>query len=145
MKLSTKVLYSVKFMIDLSLNGSRSLVFLKDISRRQGISEKYLGHFVPLLKSAGLIYTTRGASGGFSLTRNAREITLKDIIEAVDGPLCLTGCVKGLAVCKKAGACMSGDVWGQATNSISGIFASFTLHQMAEEQRSQQEELAYDI
>ncbi|MBF0595018.1 MAG: Rrf2 family transcriptional regulator, partial [Candidatus Omnitrophica bacterium] len=119
MKLSTKVRYSVRLMIDLAIHGAKGPVLLRDIAYRQDISEKYLGHLVPLLKSAGLINATRGSKGGFILLRLPSVITLKDIIEAVEGPICLVGCTSDPDQCKRSGSCSSRDFWGEATNGMS--------------------------
>lgn len=145
MKLSTKVRYSVRLMIDLAINGVKGPVLLRDIARRQEISEKYLGHLVPLLKSAGLIDATRGAKGGFILVRLPSLITLKDIIEAVDGPICLVGCLTDPDICKRSGSCASGDFWGEATNALVKVFGSFTLAGLAERQKIKDEGLNYVI
>ncbi|NLE64430.1 MAG: Rrf2 family transcriptional regulator [Elusimicrobia bacterium] len=145
MKLTTKVRYSLRFMIDLALHVEGATVLARDISRRQEISEKYIGHFVPLLKSAGLIRASRGARGGFSLARPASEITLKDIVEAVEGPMCLVGCVNDPGICKRAGTCQARDVWGEATRAIADIFSRYNLEKMAEEQRSRHTDYVYAI
>lgn len=145
MKLSTKGRYSTRLMIDLALNGAKGPVLLKDIARRQEISEKYLGHLVPLLKNAGLVNATRGAKGGFTLALQPKEITLKDIIAAVEGPICLVGCVEDPSICKKVAGCAARDFWGEATQAILQVLESFTLETMAERQKSKLETLNYII
>ena len=145
MKLSTKVRYSVSLMIDLAIYGAKGPVLLRYIASRQHISEKYLGHLVPLLKSAGLINATRGSKGGFILMRRPSLITLKDIIEAVEGTICLVGCSVDSERCKKAGSCSSGDFWGDVTNGLANILASFTLANLAEQKKSQEDGLNYVI
>jgi Rrf2 family protein len=145
MKISTKGRYSVRFMIDLVLNGGNGPVLLRDVSRRQGISEKYLGHLVPLLKNAGLIHAMRGAKGGFTLALLPRDITLKDIVAAVEGPICLVGCTQDPGCCQRSANCTARDFWDEATRSISEILASFTLESMAERQRVKTEALNYAI
>ncbi|MBF0331724.1 MAG: Rrf2 family transcriptional regulator [Candidatus Omnitrophica bacterium] len=138
MKISTKGRYSVRLMIDLATNGTQGFVLLKDVARRQQISEKYLGHLVPLLKNAGLISATRGAKGGFTLLRDPREVTLKDIISAVEGPICLVDCVDDKASCKKSADCAARDVWDEATRKIIQIFDGYTLDQLVQEQKKKQ-------
>jgi len=132
-------------MIDLAIYGAKGAVLLRDISKRQEVSEKYLGHVVPLLKSAGLINTMRGAKGGFALSRSPMAITLKDIMVAVDGPICLAGCSKGLERCKKSGFCNAGDFWGEASNALVKIFDGFTLEGLAERQLNHENGLNYVI
>lgn len=145
MKITTKGRYSVRLMIDLAIHGTQSTALLKDIARRQEISEKYLGHLVPLLKNAGLIHATRGAHGGFNLAVPAEKITLKDIISAVEGPICLVGCVADSSICKRTKTCTVKDFWGEATNQIIRILESFTLADIAQQQKDRSENLSYDI
>ena len=145
MKLSTKVRYSVRLMIDLAIYGSKGSVLLRDISKRQDVSEKYLGHLVPLLKTAGLINTMRGAKGGFTLARIPATITLKDIMVAVDGPICLAGCSLGGDRCKSTGICLAQDFWGEATNALVKTFESFTLEDIAQRQQNHEDGLNYVI
>jgi len=124
MKLSTKGRYSVRLMIDLVLNAPAGQVLMRDIARRQAISEKYLGHLVPLLKNAGLINATRGMNGGFTLAKPASRITLKDIIVAVEGPISLGD---------DRQEAPSG-FWRRATDKILKVFDAFTLAAIAEEE-----------
>jgi len=136
MKLSTKGRYSIRMLVDLTINGSNGSVFLKDIARRQDISEKYLGHLVPLLKTAELITVTRGSNGGFSLARPPAEITLKDIITAVEGPISLVD---------RSAELKSGEFWDQATNAILKALEAFTLEKIAQEQKAILESNSYVI
>ena len=145
MQLSTKVRYSVRLMIDLAIYGAKGSVLLRNISKRQGVSEKYLGHLVPLLKSAGLITTMRGAKGGFALLRPPVAITLKDIMVAVDGPICLAGCTQGVERCKEIGLCIAGDFWGEATNALVKVFEAFTLEGLAQRQQNHEDASNYVI
>jgi Rrf2 family protein len=145
MKISTKGRYGVHMMIDLAIHGSRGPVLLKDIARRQHISEKYLGHLVPLLKSAGLISTARGAHGGFTLMKAPGSITLKDIIAAVEGPICLVGCLADHETCIRSGGCAVQNFWGEATRRMVEVFDSFTLKQLADEDVQKQIGSNYDI
>jgi len=136
MKLSTKGRYSIRMLVDLTISGSNGPVFLKDIARRQDISEKYLGHLVPLLKTAELITATRGSKGGFSLAKLPAEITLKDIISAVEGPISLVD---------RSAELKSGEFWDQATNAILKALEAFTLEKIAQEQKAILESNSYVI
>ena len=136
MKLSTKGRYSIRMLVDLTINGTNGSVFLKDIARRQDISEKYLGHLVPLLKNAKLINTVRGSRGGFSLAKPPEEITLKDIITAVEGPVTLVD---------PSAELKSGEFWGRATDAILNALDSFTLKSIAEERKEFLEDNTYVI
>ena len=87
MKLSTKGRYAVRAMLTLALNQEGNPLSLREISRREGISEKYLEQIFLRLKRAGLIRTVRGVNGGYLLGRKPREISLTEILEGVEGSL----------------------------------------------------------
>ncbi|MBC8227953.1 Rrf2 family transcriptional regulator, partial [bacterium] len=86
MKLSTKGRYGVRLMIDLAIHYGEGNV-LKDIAERQEISEKYLWNLTVPLRIAGLINSTRGPRGGYTLAKHPSEITLKDVVHVLEGPL----------------------------------------------------------
>jgi Rrf2 family protein len=135
MKLSTRGRYSIRLMIDLALYGADGAVFLKDIARRQEISEKYLGHLVPLLKSAQLIHATRGANGGFTLAKSAVDISLKDIVAAVEGPISLVDGSREQPI----------GFWLKATEAVVAALDGFTLAEIAEDQKNRRDAINYII
>ena len=83
MRLSTKGRYGTRLMLDVSSHGQDGPVLLKDVARRQDISQKYLAHLVAPLKGAGLLNSSRGAHGGYVLARPPQDITLGEVIRAV--------------------------------------------------------------
>jgi Rrf2 family cysteine metabolism transcriptional repressor len=135
MKLSTRGRYSVRIMLDLAIHHDEGPVFLKDIAKRQLISEKYLWQLINPLKAMGLIKSVRGANGGYNLARPAFEITLKDIIQAGEGSLSLVHCVDNALECERAELCVYRDVWVEATQKILDTFESLTLQDMVDRQR----------
>ena len=80
MKITTRSRYGVRLMLELAGNYGKGQVLLKDIARNEGISEKYLSLIIIPLRTAGLVQSTRGAHGGYSLAKPPGEITLKDIV-----------------------------------------------------------------
>jgi len=142
MRLSTKGRYSTRLMIDIAVYGNDGFVFLKDVARRERISEKYLGHLVALLKNAGLIHTIRGPHGGVTLAKEASEITLKDIILAVEGPILLDDEEEFL---EHQGVCGDLILWKNIRERVSGSLDSYSLESMALEQKRKMEELNYAI
>lgn len=84
MRLSTKSRYAITAMLDLTLNGTRGPVTLSDISDNQSISLSYLEQLFAALRSKGLVRGVRGPGGGYYLGRDASEITVADVICAVD-------------------------------------------------------------
>ena len=117
MKLSTKGRYGTRAMIDIALYKESGSTLLKDIASRQGISLKYLDHILSSLRKAGLIKNVRGKGGGYSLTRPAAQITLCDIIVAVEGSLSPVECVDDPEYCKKIATCSAHDAWPARPNS----------------------------
>jgi Rrf2 family protein len=127
MKLSTRSRYGVRMMADLADNYGKAPVFLKDIAKREEISEKYLSIIVIPLRTAGLIQSTRGAYGGYVLARPPAEITVGDIIDNVEGKICLVDCVKNPQDCSRAVTCPTRDVWSVLSEKIRETLASITL------------------
>lgn len=147
MKLSTKGRYATRAMLDLALHYGGGPVLLKDVARRQQISERYLEQLALSLKAAGLVTSMRGARGGFVLARPPSEIRLCDIIEAVEGSLAPVECVDDPGVCPRAGLCAAQEVWAEMKAAISKILGSKTLQDLAMRHREYEEPdtIAYHI
>jgi len=131
----------VRFMLDLALHYNEGPLFLKDIAQRQGISEKYLWQLIHPLKATGLISSTRGAHGGYQLAKAPGEITLKDIMQVVEGSLALVDCVDNGSVCGRAEKCITRDVWQEATQGMLKTLESLTLETMVRRQAEKDEQL----
>ncbi|OPY09528.1 MAG: HTH-type transcriptional regulator CymR [Syntrophus sp. PtaB.Bin001] len=121
-------------MLDLALHYKEGPIFLKDIAQRQGISEKYLWQLIHPLKATGLINSTRGAHGGYVLAKEPGEISLKDIMQVVEGSLSLVDCVDNAAVCQRAETCITRDVWQEATQGMLQTLGALTLESMIKRQ-----------
>lgn len=132
MKLSTKGRYGTRAMIDIALYKESGSTLLKDIASRQGISLKYLDHILSSLRKAGLIKNVRGKGGGYSLTRPAAQITLCEIIEAVEGTLAPVECVDNPDYCKKTSTCSAHDVWVKVRESIEDVLRNTSLQSLTE-------------
>jgi Rrf2 family protein len=118
MKLSTKGRYGVRLMIDLAAHYGEGPVLLREIAKREEISEKYLSNFVNPLKAMGLLEATRGVHGGYILGKAPTEITMKEIIEVLEGPLCLVDCVEKPVACNRAAFCIARDLWSEAARHV---------------------------
>ena len=90
MKFSTRTRYGTRLMIRLGLSDTKDPVLLKDIAKKEGMSEKYLSQIIIPLKAAGLVDSFRGAHGGYSLARQPRHITVGDIVFALEGEIDLS-------------------------------------------------------
>ncbi|HPD21268.1 MAG: RrF2 family transcriptional regulator [Desulfomonilia bacterium] len=127
MKITTRSRYGVRLMLELARNFEKGQVLLKDIARNEEISEKYLSLIIIPLRTAGLVQSTRGAHGGYSLTRPPEEITLKDIVQVLEGGISLVDCVENSSSCSRSQTCVSRDVWSIVSERISQTLESISL------------------
>jgi Rrf2 family cysteine metabolism transcriptional repressor len=144
MKLSTKGSYGVRMMIDLASHYGGGPVLLREIARRQGISEKYLSNLINPLKATGLIEATRGLHGGYVLGKPPAEITMRDIVQAVEGPMCLVDCVVKPASCSRTPFCIARDLWMETADAIGQVLEKYTLADMVERQKTKGDTAAHD-
>lgn len=139
MKLSTRSRYGVRMMADLADHYGKAPVFLKDIAKREDISEKYLSLIVIPLRSSGLIQSIRGAHGGYILAKPPEEITVQDIYGALEGEICLVDCVKNSDNCSRAYTCPTRDVWSHLSEKIKEALDSVTLADLVKTRRQKAE------
>ncbi len=135
MKLSTKGRYAARAMLDLALHNEKKIVLLKDIARRQEISERYLENIMRILASNGLVVSVRGRNGGFSLTREPCDIKLSQIIQAVEGSVSPVCCVDNPKSCKRMPICVTYAIWGKLKKATFDMLDSITLEDMVKMQK----------
>jgi len=133
--MSTRGRYGVRLMVALALNYGNGTTLLRDVSRREGISEKYLGQIIIPLKSAGLILSQRGSRGGYALAQPPEAITVKDVVEAIEGKIAAVLCVHDPQACARATSCVATGVWRQLSADIERSLSSFTLAALARQAR----------
>jgi Rrf2 family transcriptional regulator, iron-sulfur cluster assembly transcription factor len=135
MRLTTKGRFAVTAMIDLGLRSTNGPVALAAISQRQQISLSYLEQLFGKLRRHALVESTRGPGGGYALGRDAAEITVADIILAVDEPLDATGCGgKDDCMGEGSGRCMTHDLWTQLNARMIEFLSSVSLKSLVDEQ-----------
>ena len=135
MRLTTKGRFAVTAMIDLALREHTGPVALAAISARQQISLSYLEQLFGKLRRQQLVESTRGPGGGYSLGRKADEITVADIILAVDEPLDATGCAgKENCMGDDTGRCMTHDLWATLNSKMIEFLSSVSLRKLVNEQ-----------
>ena len=135
MRLTTKGRFAVTAMIDLGLRSTNGPVALAAISQRQQISLSYLEQLFGKLRRHELVESTRGPGGGYSLGRDAAEITVADIILAVDEPLDATGCGgKENCMGDDQGKCMTHDLWAALNDRMIDFLSSVTLKKLVDDQ-----------
>ncbi|HOV90545.1 MAG TPA: Rrf2 family transcriptional regulator [Syntrophorhabdaceae bacterium] len=148
MKISTKGRYGLRAMIDIAANSTDGApVFLSEIAKRQGVSEKYLEHIFSILHKAGLVKAIRGRKGGYLLQREPDGISLYEIISALEGPCTLVDCVNDLKICSKAETCITRDIWKLLGERIEGYLKDYNLSALVRMQANkvQQDNIMYHI
>ena len=146
MKLSTKGRYGLRALIDLALYGEEEAVSIQSISARQQISDSYLEQLVRKLKKAGLVTSVRGAQGGYRLAKPAGEISVGDVLRALEGSIEAVSCgVENNANCLGKDLCVARYVWEKVNKSIQETVDSIRISQLVEESRQMQEKAECDI
>lgn len=129
MKLSARSRYGVRLMLTLAKSYGQGPLYLKDIARIEEISEKYLSLIMIPLRGVGLVNSTRGSHGGYTLAKPPEKITLKDIVDVLEGN-CIVDCVKDPAACSRVPTCASRDIWAMLEGKIAETLDSITLQQL---------------
>jgi Rrf2 family protein len=123
--------------IDLACNYGSGPVSAREIAERRQIPPRFLEQLFVSLRRADLVNAVRGAKGGFVLSREPDDITVLDIVEALEGPLASSVCDQARdEVCGKSATCAAAPVWARATNALRDVFASTTLSSLAGTQDS---------
>lgn len=135
MKISTKGIYALEMIGDLALHSRRDkLESLKNIAGRRGLSEKYLERIVKPLKDAGLVESVRGTCGGYCLGHAPEEITVKDVLNAVEGELAPVECLTGETNCGiDCDRCPTRDTWGRMWEQILDVVKEVSVGDIVEE------------
>ena len=146
MKISTRVRYGVRLMLGLALNYGKGPFFLKDIAKQEDISEKYLSQIIIPLKTVGLVNSFRGAHGGYSLAKLPSQVTIKAIVEALEGELTLVGPVKDSSVYSNASIAVTHELWSNLKDKMSETLDEATLEDLVKKYNGQDgKTLMYNI
>ncbi len=137
MKLSTKGRYGLRAMIDLARYSEEEPVSISSIAARQDISERYLEQLVGMLKKAGLVRSIRGAAGGYVLARGTGEISVGDVLRALEGSLEPVRCAAFYSEegCMAADGCVTKYVWQKINESINDTVDHMMLDELVQESR----------
>ncbi len=137
MKISTKGRYALRMLVDLAEHQSGGYTALKDIASRQGISKKYLEQIVPMLNKSGILFTNRGALGGYKLAKAPDQYTVGDILRITEGSLAPVSCLEdGADPCERSDACATYALWQGLDRVISEYLDSVTLQDLLNQQKS---------
>ncbi|MDA3956286.1 RrF2 family transcriptional regulator [Oceanispirochaeta sp.] len=143
MKLSTKSRYATRLMVNLAWNFQQGPMQLNEISRKEEISEKYLSQIVITLRGAGLIRSVRGAHGGYLLTKDPAGITLKEIVEVMEGGLDIVDCLNNEKNCNRSGQCITRNVWNKVSLAIKKALEEISLDDLAKQVREADEPMYF--
>ena len=135
MRLSTRARYGTRLMLELALNFDKGTIFLKDIAKKEEISQKYLSHLIIPLRANGLISSSRGAHGGYKLAKSPSQITLKEIVQTLEGGISFVECVKNPSICSRVSKCATRGIWEKLDEKISDELNSITLEDLMNSQK----------
>lgn len=138
MKLSTKGRYGLRAIIDLARYSEEEPVSISSIATRQNISERYLEQLVALLRKAGLVNSIRGATGGYVLAKKADEISVGDVLRALEGSLEPVKCAAYYSEdgCMAADGCVTKYVWQKINDSINDTVNHMMLDELVRESKT---------
>ena len=135
MKISTKGRYAVRVMLDLALNNTGAPISLKDVARRQEISDKYLEQIIPILNRSNFLQANRGAQGGYRLAKAPSAYTVKDILELTEGSLAPVACLDTMPVgCERSEFCVTLPLWKGLRDAIEKYLDGITLQDLLDRQ-----------
>ena len=141
MRLTTKGRFAVTAMIDLAMNNHAGPVTLADISERQKISLSYLEQLFGKLRRSSLVSSVRGPGGGYNLAKKEDEVSVADIIIAVDEPIDATQC-GGKENCRDEQKCLTHDLWTNLNKHIFDYLREVKLAELVEKNRDRVQDTA---
>ena len=130
MKLSRRTRYGFRLMVELALNFDKGPLSLREISTKQGISEKYLEQIIIQLKTMGPVTAIRGPKGGYMLSVPPSKITLKSLFDILEGSDGIIECVQDPSACKRVRNCLSRKIWVTLDENIRNTLTSTTLEDL---------------
>lgn len=134
MRLSTRIRYGYRLMVELAKHWGEHPVALKEVAERQKISLLYLRQIIMSLEAAGLVRSQRGSKGGFTLSRSPEQINLIEIMQALEGPVSLIECVKEPEICELSPTCATRLLWKEMSEQIEKTLRSQTLNKLKNKQ-----------
>ena len=130
MRFSTKCRYGTRAVFDIAFHSAGLETQVKDISRRQGISPRYIEQIFQKLKKGGIIGSKRGPSGGYFLNKKPEEITIGEIVRITEGGLNPVSCLEhkgSMKRCKRMNECVTRHIWSEVGNRLSEYLDSVTI------------------
>lgn len=135
MKVSTKGDYGVRALIELSMHYGEGPLQSAEIAARQRIPEPYLDQLLTTLRRAGFIRSVRGPQGGHALVRDPQDLTLREVIEALEGSLAPIDCLDESSACSRSGGCAQRSVWEEVRQATVQILERTSIADLAARER----------
>ena len=146
MRISTKGRYAIKLMLDLATNDNGEPIRLKDVARRQEISEKYLEQIISVLNKAGYVKSVRGAQGGYRIAKDPADYTVGMILRLTEGSLAPVACLEdGADICERCDTCETLEVWQELYDAVNKVVDGVTIADLVERRNKRLENLDYSI
>ncbi len=147
MKISTRSRYGIRLMLALALLYQKKPVLLGDIAKKEAISEKYLSQIIIPLKAKGLVNSFRGARGGYVLAKAPEEVSVREIVEILEGGLVLIDDLNGSENRHSLSLSITREIWEEITDGIVKSLDSISLKTLVERYREKNAKAAitYDI
>jgi Rrf2 family transcriptional regulator, cysteine metabolism repressor len=127
MKFSTRSKYGLNAMVELALRHGCGPLSIKDISESQQIPEAYLEQLFMMLKKAGLVSSSRGAQGGYTLAAEPKDVSVGQVIRTLEGPVAPTDCLDEGGVCERGSECPGRIIWEKVYKSLNDVIDSLSL------------------
>jgi Rrf2 family protein len=131
MQLTRAADYAVRVMVHLATLPPEKRAFLPDLAMATAAPESFLSKVMQTLTRAGLITSRRGKAGGFAMLPCGREATMREVIEAIDGPISLNVCLNGGKDCERKSWCPAHPVWARAQRAMIDVLIGVTVSAMA--------------
>lgn len=135
MRISTRIRYGTRALLDIAENGDNGPVCLRDIARRQGVSQPYLEQMILLLKAAGFVRSIRGARGGFLLAREPAEIRMDRVVVALGWETESVDCVGDPGTCVRSAECGVRNFWSEVSGSVESVLVATTIADLVNQRK----------
>lgn len=146
MRISTRGRYAVRVMLDLAMQEKDKCIKVKEIAKRQGLSEKYLEQIISILNKAGYVKSVRGAQGGYLLTKDPHEYTVGMILRLTEGSLNPVACLDDeVNQCERCDSCETLDVWKQISGAINMVVDNVTIGDLKKQQEEKSSSVIDDL
>lgn len=133
MRVSTRVRYGTRALVELALHGDQSPLQIELLAERHHLSARYLAKIVQDLRRAGLVRSVRGAHGGYVLNQPASAITVLDVWEALEGPIQAVECLADPECCEFVQSCVTRDVWCDFQQGAADTLRRATIANLADQ------------